>query len=52
MLKMNKEVIGWTFIDLKCISPSYCMRKIPSYNIDFGRQITPVVKTSVICTKI
>jgi len=28
VLRVNKEVIGWTFIDLKGISPSYCMHKI------------------------
>jgi len=28
VLKANKEVIERTFVDLKCISPSYCMHKI------------------------
>ena len=28
VLKANKESIGWTFADLKGISPSYCMHKI------------------------
>ena len=28
VLMANKEVIGWTFADLKGISPAYCMHKI------------------------
>ena len=28
VLKHNKEAIGWSLSDLKCISPSYCMHKI------------------------
>jgi len=28
VLKVNKEAIGWTFADLKGITPSYCMHKI------------------------
>jgi len=28
VLKANKEAIGWTFANLKGITPSYCMHKI------------------------
>ena len=28
VLMANKEAIGWTFVDLKGISPAYCMHKI------------------------
>jgi len=37
--KVNKEAIGWTFIDLKGISPSYCMHKI-----HMGQDFKPVAQ--------
>ena len=52
MLKSNKGAIGWTLSDLKCISLSYCMHKIPMEQ-DFKpvaqpqRRLNPTMKEVV-----